>query len=1228
MLRKWIKGLLSPPMMGDDENANVAFFLHAITLWGTPILLLFVIVRILSGENLVDATNVFIGIVILAFIASRFVLHFGYVRVTSRVLIFFAWLGVTYLAWVGNGLQDVALTAYITLILSSGLLLGELDTLMLFLLSIAAIWGFAYADANGLHPAGTSKGVYALARDMTLNYSLSTIAVYYMIRALRKSFTRGQIEIKEYKKDTSVLKQQAAYLSALHETTLGIINRLELRPLLETILTHACELVNVHNALIELVTPDGSALQLELGIGLPTPYIGHLTYKNEGLTGRVWASGKTQIVNDYSNWEHRDRDVFNDIKGIIGLPLMFDNEVIGVLALLCVDNEREFVPDQVSLLERFTALASLAIQNARLYEDVQNELRERRSIQTALLENEEKFRKVFHSSPIAICITTLEDGRLLEANYAYWDLMGLNEDALGKTSDELKLWPTPEERDKFVKTLTARGSYYNPDDSFEDEDGKLKRVISFYEIIHIRDEKRILSMFYDMSLLRQTTDALKDSEARMRALLETIPDMILEITRDGLVTNMIPPKGMEDFMQVGQLIGRHLREAFSDVATLQALSAVKDAIASDQMKVFEFEEDMGGDTKTLEARVIASAPDTALMMVRDVTQRKWVEMEREQFINELETKNRESETLRESTAIVASSLEIPETVQRILEQVKRVVEYDSASVWLYQDDKAFMVGSNGLPPGAELPGTYVLSDREPDHAFWKDKVPYILLDDIQDEYPDFRKPPKNYIRGWLTIPMRARGKLTGFISLDSRTSGKFTEHDAELALTFADQVSIALENARLFSDLQVELEQRVLLIAELERRNKEAETLQESTAIVAATLEKKIAVDRILDQLKHVVPYDSASVQLIKDDLLEIVGGVGLPLGEDELGTTFKIDKGEPAALVLSNEQPYVLFDNIHQEAPSFGTASHKSIHSWLAVPLKVKENIIGIIALDGNQPSQFTERHARLAVTYANQVAIALENARLFSDLQSELAIRQDLISELESKNAELERFTYTVSHDLKSPLFTIRGFLGYLERDALAGNHERMKSDMQRITDATDKMQQLLNELLELSRIGRMKNDPESVPFEELAREAVGLVQGRIMERGVAIRIEENMPVVYGDRQRLLEVVQNLVDNASKFMGDQASPHIDIGQNGYEDGMPIFYVRDNGIGIPQEHHERIFGLFNKLDVKGDGTGIGLTLVKRIVEVHGGRIWVESEAGMGSTFSFTLPPEDEKSTN
>jgi PAS domain S-box-containing protein len=232
----------------------------------------------------------------------------------------------------------------------------------------------------------------------------------------------------------------------------------------------------------------------------------------------------------------------------------------------------------------------------------------------------------------------------------------------------------------------------------------------------------------------------------------------------------------------------------------------------------------------------------------------------------------------------------------------------------------------------------------------------------------------------------------------------------------------------------------------------------------------------------------------------------------------------------------------------------------------------------------------------------------------------REELIANLESKNTELERFTYTVSHDLKAPLVTISGFLGYLEQDMASGNMSRFKLDSQRIRDAVNKMRLLLDELLELSRIGRLVNPPEVIPFADLVQEALDAVHGQLEEGGIKVTVQPGLPAIYGDKQRLLEVLQNLVDNAAKFMGDQENPQIEIGERKEGDGKTTFFVRDNGVGIASKYHEQVFGLFNKLNPEIDGTGVGLTLVKRIVEVHGGRIWVESEMGKGSTFCFTLP--------
>lgn len=236
-----------------------------------------------------------------------------------------------------------------------------------------------------------------------------------------------------------------------------------------------------------------------------------------------------------------------------------------------------------------------------------------------------------------------------------------------------------------------------------------------------------------------------------------------------------------------------------------------------------------------------------------------------------------------------------------------------------------------------------------------------------------------------------------------------------------------------------------------------------------------------------------------------------------------------------------------------------------------------------------------------------------------------EQAVDELESRNAELERFTYTVSHDLKSPLITISGFLGHLMRDAEAGDIQRVRRDVDRIKAATQQMSRLLNELLDLSRIGRQVNPHQEFEMSALVEEALAIVSGRIEERGVEIVVEPGLPRATGDRQRLLEVVQNLVENGVKFMGEQNAPRIEIGSRTTDEG-PVFFVRDNGIGIPPQYHEKVFGLFERLTTGTEGTGIGLAIVQRIIELHKGRVWVESAGdGEGATFYFTLPEADDE---
>lgn len=234
--------------------------------------------------------------------------------------------------------------------------------------------------------------------------------------------------------------------------------------------------------------------------------------------------------------------------------------------------------------------------------------------------------------------------------------------------------------------------------------------------------------------------------------------------------------------------------------------------------------------------------------------------------------------------------------------------------------------------------------------------------------------------------------------------------------------------------------------------------------------------------------------------------------------------------------------------------------------------------------------------------------------------AERERLIAELEARNTELERFTYTVSHDLKAPLITIRGFLSYVRRALDAGNVAAAAADLHRIETAAGRLEALLTGLLQLSRAGRSVGPRRPVALGDIAREAIEQCAGAIAARAVSIHLQPDLPIVLADRSRIVQVFQNLLDNAVKFTYNQGNPEVRIGARsvGRE---TILYVSDNGVGIPAKYRDRVFGLFEKLVPSTDGAGIGLAVCKRLVESHGGRIWVESDGeGQGATFCFTLP--------
>jgi signal transduction histidine kinase len=213
-------------------------------------------------------------------------------------------------------------------------------------------------------------------------------------------------------------------------------------------------------------------------------------------------------------------------------------------------------------------------------------------------------------------------------------------------------------------------------------------------------------------------------------------------------------------------------------------------------------------------------------------------------------------------------------------------------------------------------------------------------------------------------------------------------------------------------------------------------------------------------------------------------------------------------------------------------------------------------------------------------------------------------------------------ISHDLKTPIVTIEGFIGAMQEDFGDQISAGQKEYIRYISDAARKMEALINDLLELSRIGRITEQKSSFPFTGIVKDILKSLQSQIQARGIEVKIQENLPGIYGDKKRFMQVMENLMTNAVKYIGNEnPCPRIDIGAYN-QDGKNVFFIRDNGIGIEDIYFEKIFQVFQRLPAAkktGKGTGIGLAIVKRVIENYGGKVWVTSRPGKGSTFFFTV---------
>ncbi len=569
---------------------------------------------------------------------------------------------------------------------------------------------------------------------------------------------------------------------------------------------------------------------------------------------------------------------------------------------------------------------------------------------------------------------------------------------------------------------------------------------------------------------------------------------------------------------------------------------------------------------------------------------------------------READLLSEITRDLVSSLDLAVVLRKIVENAKECCGGDMAFVAPYDpvQQVATIVASVGtrtdayigvgIQPGKGIGGK-VLDTRQP-------FVTSDYLNDPRLSHDYNALAEQEGFVGNMAVPLLRNGEILGVLWVVNRSPRPFTPRHQAILTKLANQAAIAVHHARLYQAASHQA-QRLRTVAELGRML--VSTLDESRVM-------EIVVTRAHETLEGLdigIWLQDASA-----GRLRLVAGRG-PFSGPLTRRAEPMDPDEGVVgRALAERLPVWTSDVLQDARIRLRAESRRWIEeiggrAILAVPL-VRDHVLGALVAYRPKGARFAEDEIEYLSVFASQVAAALENARLYAE-------SQQARTDLESKNAELDSFVYSVSHDLKSPLVTIQGMAGLLLESYRSELPDESARYLGRIQANAQQMEQLILDLLTLPRIGREAQASAAVSLEEIVDDVVADLAGQIRERGIQV-VRGQLPTIWGVRTQIDQVVRNLIGNAVKYLGDRAPGQVEVGA--VDRGAIVeCYVRDNGIGIDPAYHERIFEVFQRLkEVEVEGTGVGLAIVKRIVQASGGRLWVESAKGQGATFRFTWP--------
>ena len=615
-----------------------------------------------------------------------------------------------------------------------------------------------------------------------------------------------------------------------------------------------------------------------------------------------------------------------------------------------------------------------------------------------------------------------------------------------------------------------------------------------------------------------------------------------------------------------------------------------------------------------------------------------IAIENVRLFTELQEKNRAltqahaqvSEALEQQTAtaeilrvISSSPTDLQPVFEAIAESALRLCNAFNGAVFRFDGQLIHFVAHKGVSPEA-IEVTRQLFPARPSR---ENATARAILDRAIVHIPDVREDPEYRSQEWaaalgirsvLSVPMLREGRPIGTITVNRIEQGAFPHKQIELLKTFADQAVIAIENVRLFKELETRT-------AELTRSVGELKALGEVGRAVSSTLDLQTVLDTIVTRAAQlsgthggvIYEYDEATDKFhlraahqLEDELVEALRLEPLRLGE---GAT-----GQAAATRAPVQITNLLDEREYTLTRIRGILARLGYRSILAVPLIFEERTLGALVVHRPETGAFSPEIVNLLQTFAAQSALAIQNARLFREIA-------DKGRQLEAASRHKSEFLANMSHELRTPLNAITGFSEVLLERMFGEINPKQTEYLQDILSSGRHLLSLINDILDLSKIeaGRMELTLAQFHLPLALDNAITLVKERAARHGIGldIDVDPRLGEFLGDERKIKQVLLNLLSNAVKFTPEGGRIGVKAMRS---DGAVEISVSDTGIGIAPKDQEAIFEEFRQVGSdearKVEGTGLGLTLTKKFVEMHGGRIWVESEVGKGSTFTFTLP--------